>query len=266
MKLSEIQEFLGQIVPSGSFVPSVINDNGNFVLRKVSPALLGATGPQGVAGAAGATFLSGSGAPASSSGNDNDYYIDTGNGNLYKKESGSWTLISNLRGPTGATGAVGAAGPAGAAGADGADAEPGGSASQVQYHGGGAPAVLAGDAALTFDDTNDELLVNGNVRVGVEVVAYAANVALDMRGKAIQTIAVTGALSLTGTNYGTGRQITIILTDDGSANTLTFDADWTFVGTKPASLTASKTAALTLTDTTGNAGGTGIIAAFSEEE
>jgi hypothetical protein len=76
----------------------------------------GATGP---AGADGATWFSGSGAPASSLGSDGDYYLDTDNNDVYNKASGTWTVITNIKGETGDTGATGPEGPAGAAGPEG---------------------------------------------------------------------------------------------------------------------------------------------------
>jgi hypothetical protein len=74
----------------------------------------GATGPTGATGAAGvngSTWYSGSGAPASGTGVNGDYYLNTANGDVYKKAAGAWgSPIENLTGPTGATGATGAAG------------------------------------------------------------------------------------------------------------------------------------------------------------
>ncbi|MBL6537782.1 family 20 glycosylhydrolase [Streptococcus suis] len=55
----------------------------------------------------------GSGAPASELGQDADLYIDTQTGDLYSKVNGSWTLLSNLRGPKGEPGERGEQGPAG---------------------------------------------------------------------------------------------------------------------------------------------------------
>jgi hypothetical protein len=76
----------------------------------------GATGPAGSAGtngADGATWLSGSGIPASSLGSDGDYYLNTANNDVYGKASGTWMAVSNIKGETGATGPVGPMGPAG---------------------------------------------------------------------------------------------------------------------------------------------------------
>jgi len=68
------------------------------------------------------SFLTGSGAPAVGLGANDDVYLRTDNGTLYKKSAGTWsTLISRLavkgdKGDTGATGGRGVAGPIGPAG------------------------------------------------------------------------------------------------------------------------------------------------------
>lgn len=86
----------------------------------------GATGAQGPAGADGApgadgaTWYSGSGAPSAGIGADGDYYLNTANGDVYKKTSGSWGSIGNIKGPQGETGATGAQGPQGVQGETGA--------------------------------------------------------------------------------------------------------------------------------------------------
>ena len=79
----------------------------------------GATGATGPAGADGAKWYSGSGAPSGALGVNGDLYLNTANGDLYQKASGTWSIIDNITGPTGATGSTGATGPTGPAGADG---------------------------------------------------------------------------------------------------------------------------------------------------
>ena len=55
--------------------------------------LKGATGANGTDGF---NFLQGVGVPASGLGNDGDSYLDSDTGNLYIKQTGSWTLTGNL--------------------------------------------------------------------------------------------------------------------------------------------------------------------------
>ena len=80
-------------------------------------------------------------------------------------------------------------------------------------------------------------------------IAYAAQVALDFAALDSQyrTISLTGDLELTTSNLANGRTLVLRLVADASQRTLTFPADWKFIGTKPANIAASKTAVLSLT-------------------
>jgi hypothetical protein len=82
---------------------------------------VGPAGPAGPAGENGNTVLNGSGPPASSLGNDGDFYIDTAADVLYgPKASGTWpatgTSLAGNPGPAGPAGPAGPPGPAGPAG------------------------------------------------------------------------------------------------------------------------------------------------------
>jgi len=77
-----------------------------------APGPVGAPGPQGSDGPAGppgpqgingATWLSGSGAPAASDGATNDLYLDNDLGDVYIKNAGGWVLSANIKGPVGPT-------------------------------------------------------------------------------------------------------------------------------------------------------------------
>ena len=84
----------------------------------------GEQGPQGLAGndgangIDGATWYYGSGTPNVETGVHSDYYLDTDNGNIYQKQSVTWTLTGNIQGPQGLQGNTGATeeGPIGPAG------------------------------------------------------------------------------------------------------------------------------------------------------
>ena len=80
----------------------------------------GATGATGSAGARGSLWFTGSGAPGTIGGQqNNDLYENTSNGDVWQLLSGTWTNVGNITGPQGATGATGAAGATGATGATG---------------------------------------------------------------------------------------------------------------------------------------------------
>ena len=70
-------------------------------------------GDQGDPGQDGNRWFDGTGAPAPGLGNDDDYYLDTDNGDIYQKQSGSWVIVGNIEGPQGPTGPQGPIGPAG---------------------------------------------------------------------------------------------------------------------------------------------------------
>lgn len=82
----------------------------------------GGVGPAGAPGPSGAPAnppLSGAGSPSNSFGSDGDLYINTTNADIYQKTSGSWSVIMNMKGPTGLTGATGSTGSTGSVGATG---------------------------------------------------------------------------------------------------------------------------------------------------
>jgi microcystin-dependent protein len=61
-----------------------------------------------------------------------------------------------------------------------------------------------------------------------------------------QTITLTGAIEFQTTNRAAGRQVTLFLDAGASNRTLTFPADWRFLGEEPIEVAATKVAALTL--------------------
>lgn len=73
----------------------------------------------------GAKWFNGEGAPSSGLGDNGDYYLDSLTGDVYNKQSGSWSVIMNIKGekgeqgPQGEQGEQGPAGPAGEKGEQG---------------------------------------------------------------------------------------------------------------------------------------------------
>ncbi len=88
---------------------------------------INAAGGSGGGGSA-SSWYAASGTPTVSFGVDGDMYLDSASGNFYKKESGTWNLKGNLRGPQGPVGSQGPQGiqgPAGTPGAQGPQGETG---------------------------------------------------------------------------------------------------------------------------------------------
>lgn len=66
----------------------------------------GAQGQPGQKGEDGSVWHNGTTAP-SSQGKDGDYYLNTENGDVYKKEHGSWSKQGNIKGAPGSSGSGG---------------------------------------------------------------------------------------------------------------------------------------------------------------
>lgn len=257
-KLSETTLFTETEVPSGSFIYVAIptGDSQNpFILYRVSPDVVGATGPQGAQGAQGSLIRSGPGAPVDTTGVNGDYWLDTATSDLYKKSNGTYLVTANLKGATGATGA------AGANGADGAAASVGGADTQVQFNDGGAD--FGGNAALSFNKTTGELS-SENTKLEVEALSYGASVALDFLEGGLKTVTLSGNIEFTTSNRASGRMLMVRIVGDGSSRTFTLPAGWAFVGSAvPASIAASKVGVLSLTCFGNN--DSDIVAAYAEE-
>ncbi|MHA7100873.1 tail fiber domain-containing protein [Roseivirga pacifica] len=108
----------------------------------------GTNGTDGVDGKDGNSFLNGTGAPATTLGQDGDFYVDT-NANTYygPKTAGAWGAPTSLVGPAGADGADGIDGTNGTDGADGKDGN-------SFLNGTGAPAATIGQDGDFYVDTN----------------------------------------------------------------------------------------------------------------
>lgn len=79
-------------------------------------------------------------------------------------------------------------------------------------------------------------------------ITYAATTNLDLSSLNGQyrTISLTGNLTFTTSNLANGRSAVIRLVADATTRTLGFPAGWKFIGVKPTSIVASKTAVLSL--------------------
>lgn len=130
----------------------------------------------------------------------------------------------------------------------------------------------SGRARMHFDGVNLRLSQDGGPFVNVVdpvtvlTLQYAATVNLDFSATlpVYRSITLAGDLTLTGSNYGLGRQVSLRIVADGSTRTLTFPAGWTFIGAAaPADIAAGKTAILSMT-TYGSTEGD-VVAAYSVE-
>ena len=167
----------------------------------------GATGPAGTNGLTGAIILNGTGVPATSLGVNGDYYLNTANDDFYNKVSGTWTIITNIRGSTGSTGATGATGTAGATGATGAVGATGatGAAGAVGATGPMGPTGPAGSGVTfisndTYAQSSIPLSVDYKTVANVSFTATSNGyVVLNVNAMAI----ITGATTVEAVGLGT---------------------------------------------------------------
>ena len=84
-----------------------------------------------------------------SGGVDGDFHLDESTNKIYKRASGTWSVVASLTGPTGATGTAGPAGADGTSGADGVDG------ADAWLSGTSLPAVGSNPNGTFFFDTDD---------------------------------------------------------------------------------------------------------------
>jgi hypothetical protein len=79
-------------------------------------------------------------------------------------------------------------------------------------------------------------------------ITYAATTNLDMAARDGQTNTLTlaGDVSFTVSNLANGRTTGVRIIAGAASRTLTFPAEWTFIGTKPASIPSGKTAKMSI--------------------
>lgn len=82
-------EGYADIFISGGGYKFIVKDSDDNLVFSIDNITRPSTGPQG------ASFLVGTGAPASSLGTDGDYYLDAGSGTIYSKATGSWSATSD---------------------------------------------------------------------------------------------------------------------------------------------------------------------------
>ena len=96
--------------------------------------------------------------------------------------------------------------------------------------------------------TVSEIITAKNAAINVTTLATASGTQiLDFSGQGYLTHAISGNITYTASNYGNGRSLTVRITSDGTARNLIFPTNWIFVGAKPTSIAASKTAVLSVT-------------------
>lgn len=94
------------------------------------------------------------------------------------------------------------------------------------------------------------------------VITYAATINIDFsaRNGQVNTVVLTGGLTLTGSNQTIGLSTSLYLSAGVSDRTLTFPAAWVFISDKPSTLPANKRAKLSV-EVTNDGAGTALVVA-----
>jgi hypothetical protein len=114
----------------------------------------------GGGGGGGSTWFDGAGVPSSGTGSNGDYYLNTTNGDVYRKSAGTWSVVGNIKGPQGN------AGTNGANGADGPAIELQVNATHIQWRVVGAATwidLIALSTITGSDGREVELRVSSNI-------------------------------------------------------------------------------------------------------
>jgi hypothetical protein len=108
---------------------------------------------------------------------------------------------------------------------------------------------LALSGALTgTSSTFTQSLSAQNFVPAVSALGTSGTINLDFSGDGFRTqSALTGNVSYTGSSYAVGRSVTIRVINGSTTRNLSFPVNWVFLGIRPLSIAANKTAILTVT-------------------
>lgn len=114
---------------------------------------------------------------------------------------------------------------------------------------GNAKAVDFSADNLKFYSANGTIgltMTNGQGFVVAVDALSGTSVSIDFNKSPFKTLTLSGTTTFTTANLAAGTSVTLTVLADGSTRTLSFPGTWKWVTTTPSSLTASKTAVLTL--------------------
>jgi len=104
------------------------------------------------------------------------------------------------------------------------------------------------NTATSATATVSSILTSKNVAINVNTLSTASGTQnIDFTSEGYLTHSITGNITYTVTNYAAGKSLTIRITSDATQRNLTFPTGWTFVGSKPTAIAASKKAILSVT-------------------
>ena len=102
---------------------------------------------------------------------------------------------------------------------------------------------------FTTDAANDLITVAGNIHTTVHDYGTGADINVDFNKEGLQKALLNGnvAIDTAAANKGAGKSIIIKILCDSTSRTFTWNSSWVFIGEKPTSIAASKTAILSMT-------------------
>ena len=108
---------------------------------------------------------------------------------------------------------------------------------------------LGAAGQIQADITATGLSLTGNLHTSVHDYGTTADINVDFNEDALQKATLNGnvAIDTAAANKGAGKSIVIKILCDGSARNFTWNSSWVFIGEKPTSIAASKTAILSMT-------------------
>ena len=185
--------------PTNNQILKYSTANGRFDLAAEAQGPTGATGATGATGPTGATGVTGATGPAGSTG-------ATGAGT---------TGATGATGPTGATGVTGATGPAGATGTFS-----GTLASNIDVNSYSIVSASNGNIAITPNGTGKTQIKNLNYSEAAPYsVTYAATITPDVANGNIQTVTLTGNVTLSAfANPIAGQSLTLFVVQDATGS------------------------------------------------
>lgn len=93
--------------------------------------------------------------------------------------------------------------------------------------------------------------VVANLGPTVAAIVYGASIDIDLDGADYQTLALTGDIDFNATlnrpTAGNAKAVAVVMTADGSDRNITYNANWTVIGSAPAAIAAGKTGVFSIT-------------------
>jgi hypothetical protein len=99
----------------------------------------------------------------------------------------------------------------------------------------------------SFSTTSSYALVSSNIIGTLTLVNYTSTMSIDFNASLFHSSSISSSVYLTGSNLGAVKMASIKIFASGSNCEVYYPSSWTWLGTAPSVITASKTAVISLT-------------------